>query len=540
MTYDTFDSYNTDEAYKDKGTTAKGLVAAYKKDNPNGTAEDFYSKLNKTWAQDKDGHVKNAVAEAFTIEEQKKEEPKPEEEPVEEFIEEDKPEEKDNKLTAPSLSKGDKNYINDQRNRSENAEIAELNKISGRSDYNYKSLYDTTSKMSDAYKNIDDKLVAQLPTFMFKRFADGEFGDPKSSDAKLRLAHFMLNGVQSKLKLASNLSMANAGKSPMFSDTQSDWEKYQQSNLAKGLENRWKKYEAETENAIQLASKESMTEQEARHTVEQLTRTQNMNTMWNTMDENQKLYAMEVTKKIGDYIGNMDISELANYIAGAAYEGKMDKDKVVAIGIAKLAENYPDIVDKIKDGSMKDMVMSFIGTGATAGIGGAKTDSNGNQTNITGNIQNYKTIGGDEVSFDFSDPKAGEKIQSVYDDLIKRYKDGEIDEATFKEYYDPMYAESKKHPGSFKTFFSSGSDKAIQKANSEVRVELDTALSELNKKAKDGDITPSAYKKLFDEYKTKAEKYGASKKELDAITKSMVSDEKILKAADKKAKAKKK
>jgi hypothetical protein len=260
------------------------------------------------------------------------------------------------------------------------------------------------------------------------------------------------------------------------------------------------------------------------------------------MDQNQKVFALQVTKEIGSMLGGMDTSELANFIAGAALTGDMKKDEVIAIGVAKLAANAPDIIKNLPDGNIKDMVMGMIGGNPSfvgAGIGGVgKTDSNGNQTNLTGNLQNYKTIGGEDISFDFTDANAGKKIQAVYDDLIDRYKKGEIDEATFKEYYDPMYAESKKHPGSFKTFFSSGSDEAIRKANTDIRVELSEKLEDLNTKAKNGEIKPSKYADLFEEYKTKAKKYGASEKDLKSIESGRVSEEKILKAASKKVKKK--
>lgn len=534
MTFDTFDTYNTDEAYKDKGTTAKGLVAAYKKDNPNGTKEDFYSKLNKTWAQDKDGHVKNAVEEAFKVDTPK------EEEKVVETVKDTAPEEtktEDNKIKTSTLGGGEEQYYNDQKKRSGRAESDALNDIAEKSEYNWQQEYDTMARMSDAYKRIDDKMVEQLPTFMLKRYTDGEFGDPKSSDAKLRLAHFMINGVQSKLKNASNAAMIAAGRSPMFADTTSDWEKYQQSNLAKGMENRWKKYEAETQTAIDLATKEGMKEQDARLAVEQLTRDKNINTVWNMMDSNQKLYAMEVTKKIGDYLGKMDISELGDFIAGAAYEGTMDKDKVVALGLAKLVEKSPELIEKIKDGEMKDMVMSLL-PGVSAGVGGAggKTNSNGDQTNLTGNLQNYESIDGSSISFDFSDPKANDKIKGELEKLKTKYINGEIDGETFRKYYDPLYAEGKKHFGSI--FTTPSSDKVIHTADAEVLTTLDEEFSNLNKQAKDGDLSPSAYQKKVDALIAKAEKHGASKEQLEYIKKKTVSSEKILKAVEKKNKKK--
>lgn len=535
----TFDEYNTDANFDNDKSSLDELVKIGLSEGK--TSDEIRTSLSPKWQKSKKiGEFDNYVSKYSTP---KAEEPKPTEEKVtEKVIETTAPEKKDDKIKTSSLGGGEEQYYKDQKKRIEKAEGDTLNKVDELSDYNWKKEYDTASKMTEAYKRIDDKMVEQLPTFMFKRYQNGEFGDPKSGDAKLRLAHFMINGVQSKLKNASNAAALAAGRSPMFADTTSDYEKYQQTNLAKGMENRWKKYEAETQAAIDLATKEGMKEQDARLAVEQLTRDKQINTVWNMMDSNQKLYAMEVTKKIGDALGKMDISELGDFIAGAAYEGTMDKDKVVAIGLAKIIEKSPELINKIKDEGMKDMVLGLIGGGSTvtAGIGGlgSGSDSNGNETNLTGNIQNYKTIGGDTVSFDFADASAGKKIQAVYDDLIDRYKNGEIDEATFKEYYDPMYAESKKHPGSFKTFFSSGSDEAIRKANVAVRVEVSDQIDALNEQAKNGEIRPSKYNEKFKALKDKAQKYGASEKDLKSIDKGKVSDEKILKATERKNKKK--
>lgn len=534
----TFDEYNTDETFKGD-STADELIRLAKEEKKE--RADVENALSPLWKEDKKGNVKKALDKYYPSE-TPKEEPKAEAPKVEEMtqtteaLEKEEPEE-DN-LTAPNLSEGDKKYIKDQRDRAGNSEVTELNKIDDRSDYNYKKLFDTTSRMSDAYKNIDDKLIAQLPTFMFKRFQNGEFGDPKSGDAKLRLAYFAMNNVVSKLKKLYNADSIVRGQGAIFNDTESAYDKYQQTNLEQGLQNRWNKYKAETDNAIALASKETMTEQEARHTVEQLTRNQNMNTVWNTMNENQKLYAMEVTKKIGDYVGNMDISELGDFIAGAAYEGKMDKDKVIAIGIAKLAENSPEILDKLKDGEIKDMVLSFL-PGVSAGIGGAgrKTNSNGDQTNLTGNLQNYESIDGSNISFDFSDSKANDKIKGELNKLTTKYKNGEIDAETFKKYYDPLYAEGKKHFGSI--FTTPSSDKALRGADTEVLTSLEEDFDNLNKQAKAGGLSPSTYQDKIKAISEKAAKYGASKEMIDYIKKETLSNEKILKAVDKKSKKKK-
>ena len=176
-------------------------------------------------------------------------------------------------------------------------------------------------KMSQSIRNIDDHMVEQLPTFMFKRYQKGEFGDPKSSDAKLRLAHFMINGVQSKLKNASNAFMAAAGKSPIFADTTSDWEKYQQSNLAKGMENRWKKYEAETQSAIDVAKQGGMSEEAITDSIATISSNNRLQSAFNQMNERQKVFALNVVSELGGKLGNMNDSEFANTLMAMAYSG---------------------------------------------------------------------------------------------------------------------------------------------------------------------------------------------------------------------------
>ena len=176
-------------------------------------------------------------------------------------------------------------------------------------------------KMGKSMKNIDDHLLNQLPTFMFKRYADGEFGDPKSSDAKLRLAHFMINGVQSKLKNASNAFMVAAGRSPLFSDTTSDWEKYQQTNLGQGLENRWSKYKQETQAAIDLANQGGKSEEALTDSIAAISSNNRLQSAFNQMNERQKVFTLQVMSELGGKLGNMNDEDFANTLMAMAYSG---------------------------------------------------------------------------------------------------------------------------------------------------------------------------------------------------------------------------
>ena len=209
-------------------------------------------------------------------------------------------------------------------------------------------------KMSKSIRNIDDHMVEQLPTFMFKRYQNGEFGDPKSSDAKLRLAHFMLNGVQSKLKNASNAFMTTAGKAPIFSDITSDYEKYQQSNFAKGMENRWKKYEAETQGAIDVAKQGGMSEEAVTDSIATISSNNRLQSAFNMMNERQKVFALQVVSELGSKLGNMNDEDFANTLMAMAYSGdSLDYKEAAGMLIYRF----------IKDPEKRDKALEELGFG---------------------------------------------------------------------------------------------------------------------------------------------------------------------------------
>ena len=547
MTFDTFDTYNTDEAYKDKGTTAKGLVAAYKKDNPNGTKEDFYSKLNKTWAQDKDGHVKNAVEEAFKVDTPK------EEEKVVETVKETAPEEiktEAPKAKTDNLDKKTKDYMTKQDEINDIAENQALEGIEDRSAYNWEKQYETQKRAGEAFKSIDDKMIEQLPTFLYRRYQNGEFGDisdtstpegrESKKNAQLRLAHFVLNGVQSKLKNASNAAMIAAGRSPMFSDTMSDYEKYQQSNLAKGMENRWKKYEAETENAIQLASKESMTEQEARLEAEKIARDKKLSTKWNMMDARQKVDLMNIKREIGKLVGDMDLSEIADFMTGEAISGDLSKDEAIAIGVAQLVKKTPQLLAQLPEGKYRDAVINLFGggdvTSIIASLGGSlggsddknetpenpdsiidEKKTNNKIKNPTGNLKGYKALDGNTYDFETFESKDGkEKLASLINNLDDRFYNGEINAETYRKYREPLYEETKKH----RFINASTTDQALK---DNVYKKLD----DLNKETSDHKVTVNDYKARTAKILEMAKDAGMKDNEIESLKKNFFKESKI-------------
>ncbi len=501
MTFDTFDSYNTDEAYKDKGTTAKGLVDAYKKDNPNGSADDFYAKLNKTWAQDKDGHVKNAVNEAFKAKEEVKEEPKAEEKTAPKVEEMTQTTEALKPEDETKIKDSDKKFLEDTNAIATEQENAELNKVIDYRSKDWDNTVDNMKRQGDAFKKIDDKLIEQLPTFMFKRYQQGEFGDPKSSDAKLRLAYFAMNNVVSKLKQFANASAAARGQGTLFQNTESAYDQYQANNLQKGMENRWKKYEAETDAAIKLATERGMKEEEAYDSVKTIARNQRLQTAFNMMNEKQKVYLMNVTKEIGDKIGSFDNKELIDFLTGAAVSGdKLTWQEAAAIAVARFG---PDVMKAAKEGKGK-----ISGDEKTAGFGGKSKSSATLEDGTT--IAPGATMNDEEYN----------KLVAAGDKLSQQYYNGEIDEAKFRSEYAKLEKIMGEH-GWFSFFRNKGiasADDLIKVNNKNNLIKLSDEFDALNNNAKN--YTKDEYLKKYDELKARGVKWGISEKDLKSVEKA--------------------
>ena len=510
MTFDTFDSYNTDEAYKDKGTTAKGLVAAYKKDNPNGNADDFYSKLNATWKEDKNGYVKNAVDEAF-----KTTAPQTEQKDV---IKETKP-----KVTTEdvNLKRRDKEYLEGTNAKATYQEQKELEKLADNKDADYAQTFDTIKRSGELFRTIDDHMIENLPTFMFKRYANGEFGDPKSKDAKLRLTYFMVDGLQNKLKNASNLFMNAAGKGGNFGDTTSAYEKYQATNLEEGMANRWNKYKADTQAAIDLAKNRDMTEEEAYDSVKTISRNQRLQTAFNMMNEDQKLYLMNVTKEIGDKIGSFNNDELIDFLTGAAVSGdQLTWQEAAAIAVAKFG---PTALKAARDGTGK-----ITGDVVTAGIGGSGKTKGGDTILYDGTV--IKNVG------KLMSDKEFNSVAAAADKLREDYNNGNIDKDTFNTEYAKLEDIMKDHKlySTFKKTLKSA-DTSDREVTVDKWNELSSSLEELNANAKN--MSKDDYLEQYENLKANAIKWGIGDKELKAMEKDK---EKSLKAIEKAESKKKK
>ena len=542
----TFAEYNTDEYFNNKDSTADGLVkAAYDEGK---TREEVEKSLSPLWKEDKKGNVKKALDSYYKTE-------TPKAEPKEEVKEEVK--ETETEKTEPDteiketteipveektgIKDSDAKYMTDINailNEEQKRELAKQAKLSVD---NYQRTMENMERSGEAFKNINDRMVEQIPTFATKRFIDGEFGDPKSTDAKLRLAHFLVNGVASKLKQASNIAMRTAGKAPMFDDTTSDYEKYQQSNFAKGLENRWKKYEAETDSAIKMVQDRNVSEEDAINIINKISMNNRLQTAFNMADANKKAYMIEVLSKIGDKVTNWNDTKFVNALIGAEMTGEDVGSAAALIGTragAKVLGNL-NLIDEngnidlsalknIKDlPGVKD---AFSKAGINLDEVNLDGEDNGNPDSLidekktgdkwknpTGNLKGYKALDGKTYDFNTFEDKAGKQtLIDLINDLSKRFYNGEIDAETFRKHYNILAAEAGKHRGI-----------KVENVNDNLKRNVNQKLKDLNTKTKSGEVTVDDYKAATAKVLDMANDVGMTEKEIQKLKKDFIKESNI-------------
>lgn len=470
----TFAEYNTDENFN-KPSNAMELVKLGKDEGK--SKDEILKSLSPLWKEDKKGNVKKALDYHFP-------EPKKEESIVKEEKVETKPVEKTSNIRA-----SDKAYLERTNAIADEAEKNEAAKVQESQEERWDNAIKQMEKASEGFGKIDDKLVSQLPTFMFKRYMNGEFGDPKSSDSKLRLAHFMINGLGTALSNAGHIINKDG---PI---KESEYQQYQNTNLQQGLENRWNKYKAETQAAIDLLKNQEMSEQDIMNGIAKISSNNRLQTAFNMMNENQKAYLIKVTESIGDDIGKFDNEKLVNFLIGSAVSGDaLTWQEAAEIAGAKFGK---DLFKKGK-GKLGDLVPD--GDEQTAGFGG------------NGNLKDYETIDGENISFKmFENDEGKAKINKLAQDLSNKYYNGEIDEETFIKYYTPIYEEGSKHIGTKKK----SPEKLIQENKQLHQSDLELKFGDLNKEAKKTNMNAELYNKKFEALKKEALKWGVEEKMID-------------------------
>ena len=555
----TFDEYNTDENFDNDKSSLEELV---KKGKEEGKSKDEIrkalspkwqksSKINKFdeyYGEDLPKKKEPSADDAVGIKALKSinaapEAPKsnPPEKPAEEktapkveemtqTTEALKPEEK----KETSLDKATESYMSKNNDIANAQEDNEYERQKEELFKRWESRNANIDKMGDSMRKIDDKLIDQLPTFMWRRYQNGEFGDPKSNDAKLRLAYFAMNNVVSKLKTLANADAQYRGRGPVFQDTESAYDKYQKTNLEEGLSNRWNKYRQETQSAIDLAKQGGMSEESITDSIAAISSNNRLQSAFNQMNERQKVFALQVLGEIGDKMGNMNDTQFVNTLMGMSAMGD-SLDPKEAAGML--------IYRTIKDPKKRDEILNKMGL-LTGGMGGGL---GGGLGGLIGGNKEEPEPNPDATLEDGTNVDSGkvmtnedyDKIAKAAEDLGNKYYNGEIDEEKFRSEYGKLEAEMKKH-GIYNKFKNiKSADSYLNQIRTNKRVELSSKIDELNTMAKAGQIKPSEYEEQFKALKADSEKWGANKKELQAIEKGKIKSDTILKAAEKNAKKKK-
>ena len=508
----TFAEYNTDDNFRGK-STADELVKIGKDEGK--TREEIETSLSPLWKEDKKGNVKKALDKYYTTQTT----PEVKENVTEKVTETPKTEE-----TKSTVDNQTKDFMNKNNNISFSQEDEENKRQSDELGKRWDARLANIDKMSQSMKNIDDHFIDQLPTFMLKRYQNGEFGDPKSKDAKLRLTYFMLNGVQSKLKQASNLAMANAGKSPQFADTTSDYEKYQATNLEEGMQNRWNKYKQETQSAIDLAKQGGMSEEAITDSIATISSNNRLQSAFNQMNERQKVFALQVLGEIGNKMGNMNDTEFANTLMGMSAMGdSLDYKEAAGMLIYRFIKDPEKRSAALKELGLGEgtNVIAGLGGGLLGSLGGNKNEVNKEETTLEDgtNVDAGKVMTNEDYN----------KIVKAAEDLGNKYYNGEISEEKFRSEYAKLEAEMSKHGiyNKFKNILSQ--DDYLKQIHKNKLIELSGSLDELNANAKN--MSREDYLEQYENLKANAKKWGADEKQLKAMEKDK---EKSLKAISKK------
>ena len=491
----TFAEYNTDDNYDNKNGFESSLEELVKIGKSEGmTKYAIRSSLSPKWQ-------KSSKLNKF--DEYYGEETKPTEEKVtEKVIENTDPK------TSEKLDKETEGFMN-KNNAIQNAqEDNEYERQKAELFKRWDAREENINKMTDSMRRIDDHMIDQLPTFMFKRYSNGEFGDPKSSDAKLRLAHFMINGLGTALSNMSHVIRKDGVQE------QSDAEKYQQTNLEQGLQNRWNKYKQETQSAIDLAKQGGMSEESITDSIATISSNNRLQSAFNQMNERQKVFALQVLGEIGNKMGNMNDAEFANTLMGMSAMGdSLDYKEAAGMLIYRF----------MKDPTKRDAALSELGllngggTNVIAGIGGSLLGGNSGTEGETG------TTLEDGTKIDpgkYMNSKEYKELVAAGDKLSQQYYNGEIDEAKFRSEYAKLEKIMSEH-GWFSFFRNKGiasADDLIKVNNRNNLIQLSNEFDELNNNAKN--YTKDEYLKKYDELKARGVKWGISEKDLKSVEKA--------------------
>ena len=555
----TFAEYNTDANFDNNKSSLEELVKLGKSEGK--TLDQIKNALSKKWkGSSKIGNIqtyydnaperykkggyngmptsvqaKKGIDEVNKVEPEKavlplkQKEPEPMKEEIKEETTVEKPK-KNGNTTTTKISDMDKRFANQQESIMDYGEDTENARQEELSADRWDKTSENMRRMGEEFGNIDDKLVAQLPTFMLRRYQNGDFGNitdtstpegkQSKTNAQLRLAHFMINGLGTALTNASNVIK---GK-PL---EESDYEKYQNTNLAKGLENRWNKYKKETDAAMEMAIQQGGNEEALKNAIANISANNRLASKFNMMNESQKAYTLNVMAKLGNEISNMNdkdfVSTLVGYVISGDSLSWQELAEILAArygkdAMKKLGEKVSNANENLGDNIEEQ----------TAGYSGSSNSNNTDGYSVT--LSDGTTIN-PGMTLQSSEYK---EITKIADDLSTKYRNGEITEEQFRADYGKLEELMKQHPIANKFGTIRPVDEMV-KDNNKLKVnDITTKYNELQNKAKNGKVSTSQYEEEYKELEEKAKAIGLTDKDIKGLIPKL-SQEKILKYASKAA-----
>ena len=422
----TYAEYNTDDNYDKKESSLDELVKIGASEGK--SLDDIKGSLSPKWQKSKYINELGNYYDKYSVKPKTEEKPAEKKEEVKETVTTETP------ATTSAISKKDENFYEKQAGLADNAEDTEYERQDEEEQKRRNSTLDRMKFSGEGFKVIDDHAIENLPTFMFRRYQNGEFGDLSTpegkKDAKLRMAYFMINGVGTALQNASA-----AIKGGQMQD--SDYETYKKTNLAQGLENRWNKYKQETDAAAEILRKQNMDEQEIQGSIAKVSANARLQSAFNMMNENQKVYTLQVLSKIGNEIGNMNNKDFVNTLIGFATSGdNLDWQEAAELLVARFG---PDALKGLKN--IKDETELDEGEVKTAGVGGG--------------ISEIKLSDGTVLKSGAAmNKQESQAMKEKADQLLRDYDEGKITKEQFKKDYETLVKYSDSH--GIRKFISGG------------------------------------------------------------------------------------
>ena len=511
----TFEEYNTDKNYDDKNSSLQELVKLGVSEGK--SKDDIRNSLSPKWQKSSkignfDNYYANFAEKKQNADDFKKVEPKKEEVTEETAIVTTPVTETKNNSTKTNsnISKGDKKYIDEVTGLANYTEDQEYEHQKEEKAKRQEALWEQIQQAKENIGNVDDKLVEQLPTFMFRRYQNGEFGDPKGTDAKLRLAHFMINNVGTSLMNASNVIK---GK-PL---EQSDYDKYQAFNLEQGLENRWIKNKQETQHLIDMIKNQDFKEQELLNTAATISQNNRLQATFNAMNEKQKIFALKVLTEVGNEIGNLNNKDFVNTLMAMSMMGEsltwQEAAEVLGIKFGPDAiKKAGEYMNETKtDGNTED---------PQNGTAGNETAGNGTGNKVT---LDDGTIVDPGVIMNNSDYK---KLVQEANKLTYKYDSGEISQEDYARQYGALEDLMKKHK--FYNFFIASiksTPKQIKSVNKAHQGLVLEQLEDLQNKTKREKMTYDDYIAQMQKLGNDWTEWGGDDKSKEKMTKKILSEE---------------